>query len=170
MERCSRSHIQLGCAPRLDRPYWVHKLDRLPPSLRWRSDMDTRLRQHICPPGVHLLSNEVDMPHCKLNPHQDKADDICAGIHSTALLFGDRTRPILSGLSLSSLSLLSYAGYINVQGMPFFAGVGLAGVQLARVLYRTDFDDRSSCWGGFVGCGWAGFWVWMGALVDYMAL
>lgn len=92
------------------------------------------------------------------------------GIRSTALLFGSRTRPILSGLSASSLMLISYAGHLNTQGELFYIGVGLASIQLARVLYRTDFDDRRSCWNGFVGCGWAGFWIWMGAFGDYMML
>ena len=89
------------------------------------------------------------------------------GIRSTALLFGQNTLPILSALSASSLSFISLAGYMNGQALPFYAGVGLAGVQLARVLRNTDFDSRPSCWKGFVGCGWAGFWVWMGALADY---
>lgn len=92
------------------------------------------------------------------------------GIRSTALLFGTRTRPILSALSLSSVSLVSYAGYLNTQGLPFYLGVGLATAQLARVLYQTDFDSRLSCWKGFVGCGWTGFWIWMGALGDYALL
>lgn len=56
---------------------------------------------------------------------------------------------------------------INVQGAPFYVGVGLGAAQLARVLWRTDFDDRRSCWKGFVGCGWSGFWVWVGTMVDY---
>jgi len=102
--------------------------------------------------------------------HQDKLDDVNAGIRSTALLFGTHTRPILSGLSLTSLSLISYAGYLNAQGFFFYSGVGLATLQLARVLYRTDFDGRPSCWKGFVGCGWAGFWIWMGSLSEYVIL
>jgi hypothetical protein len=65
---------------------------------------------------------------------------------------------------------MSYAGYLNAQGSPFYMGIGLATAQLARVLYQTDFDSRLSCWKGFVGCGWAGFWVWMGALGDYAML
>lgn len=99
--------------------------------------------------------------------HQDKNDDVHAGIRSTALLFGPRTRPILTGLAVSSLSLISYAGYLNSQREAFYLGIGLASLQLARVIYRTDFDDRSCCWKGFVGSGWAGFWIWMGALGDY---
>jgi 4-hydroxybenzoate polyprenyltransferase len=93
-----------------------------------------------------------------------------AGIHSTALLFGEHTRPVLSALSFASVALVSCAGLLNAHGVPFFLGAGAAGAQLARVLWRTDFDDRASCWKGFVGCGWAGFWVWMGALADYVAL
>ncbi|KAJ7591207.1 UbiA prenyltransferase family-domain-containing protein [Mycena floridula] len=99
--------------------------------------------------------------------HQDKVDDVTAGIRSTALLFGSHTRTVLSGLSISSMSLLSYAGFVNGHGVPFYLGIGIAAAQLARVLVRTDFDDRASCWKGFVDCGWSGFWVWIGALCDY---
>jgi len=101
---------------------------------------------------------------------KDKVDDVQVGIRSTALLFAEQSRPILTGLTASTLSLISYAGYLNSQGEPFYLGVGLATIQLARVLYRTDFNNRPSCWKGFVGCGWAGFWIWMGALGDYVML
>ncbi|KAF9247161.1 4-hydroxybenzoate polyprenyl transferase [Melanogaster broomeanus] len=100
-------------------------------------------------------------------PTKIKADDVNVGIRSTALLFGERSRPILSALSFSTVSLITYAGFLNVQGAPFYLGVGLGAAQLARVLWRTDFDSGTSCWQGFVGCGWSGFWVWMGALADY---
>jgi len=102
--------------------------------------------------------------------HQDKLDDVHVGIRSTALLFGAHTRPILSALSLSTITLITYAGYLNAHGSSFYMGVGLATAQLARVLYQTNFDSRPSCWKGFVGCGWAGFWIWMGALSDYILL
>lgn len=102
--------------------------------------------------------------------HQDKLDDIHVGIRSTALLFGAQSRPILSALSLSTISLVTYAGYLNAQGTLFYAGVALATAQLARVMYQTNFDSRPSCWKGFVGCGWAGLWIWLGALSDYILL
>lgn len=100
-------------------------------------------------------------------PSQDKLDDVNVGVRSTALLFGDHSRLILSALSASSMSLISYAGYLNSHGSPFYLGVGLATAQLVRVLYKTDFNSRVSCWRGFVGCGWSGFYVWMGAFADY---
>ncbi|KAI0722828.1 4-hydroxybenzoate polyprenyl transferase [Earliella scabrosa] len=102
--------------------------------------------------------------------HQDKTDDVNMGIRSTALLFSEKTRPILSALSASSMSLITYAGYLNGQGALFYGGVALAAAQLARVVWKTDFDDRPSCWKGFVGCGWSGFWVWVGTLADYAML
>ncbi|KAL5527170.1 hypothetical protein ACEPAG_5961 [Sanghuangporus baumii] len=102
--------------------------------------------------------------------HQDKTDDRAVGIRSTALLFGDRSRSVLSALSASSLALIAYSGYLNAQGPLFYTGIGLATAQLTRVLIHTDFDSRPSCWRGFVGCGWAGFWVWMGALADFFSL
>jgi 4-hydroxybenzoate polyprenyltransferase len=99
--------------------------------------------------------------------HQDKVDDALVGIKSTALLFGARTRPVLAGLSAATLGLVGSAGAVVGSGALYYGGVALAGAQLARVLVRTDFDSRPSCWAGFVGCGWAGFWVWMGAAADY---
>jgi 4-hydroxybenzoate polyprenyltransferase len=101
---------------------------------------------------------------------QDKADDVNVGIRSTALLFGEQTRPVLSALSVSSISLLAMAGHLNASGLSYYVGVGVAAMQLARVLYKTDFHSRVSCWQGFTGCGWAGFWVWMGMLGDYIRL
>lgn len=101
---------------------------------------------------------------------QDKSDDVTVGIRSTALLFRENTRPVLFGLSVSSISLFTLAGYMNTAGIPFYTGVGLAGLQLARVVARTDFDNRASCWKGFTGCGWAGFWMWMGGMADYLLI
>ncbi|KAH9943307.1 4-hydroxybenzoate polyprenyl transferase [Epithele typhae] len=100
--------------------------------------------------------------------HQDKRDDVKMGIRSTALLFGERTRPVLAVLSASSMSFITYAGYMNGQSALFYGGAALAAVQLARVVWRTDFNSRPSCWKGFVGCGWSGFWIWMGTLADFL--
>ena len=107
---------------------------------------------------------------------QDKTDDVKMGIRSTALLFGEHTRSVLSALSATSVGLIGTAGYmadtllIGVVGVPFYAGLGMGALQLARVLRQTNFDDRASCWKGFVGCGWSGFWIWMGAIGNYFYL
>ena len=102
--------------------------------------------------------------------HQDKTDDVRVGIRSTALLFGEHTRSILAAFSASSVGCIALAGYLNAQGAPFFLGTGLAAAQLALIIRRTNFNDRTSCGRSFVACGWVGFWVWMGALGDYIWL
>ncbi|KAI9447808.1 4-hydroxybenzoate polyprenyl transferase [Lactarius indigo] len=81
--------------------------------------------------------------------HQDKTDDMQVGIRSTALLFGEHTRSILAAFSASSVGCITLAGYLNA---------------------HWHFNDRTSCSRGFVACGWVGFWVWMGALGDYIWL
>ena len=68
------------------------------------------------------------------------------------------------------MGCITLAGYLNGHGAPFFLGTALAAAQLARVVHGTDFNDRASCGRGFVACGWAGFWVWMGALGDFVWL
>ena len=98
------------------------------------------------------------------------------GIRSTTLLFGEHSQSVLSALPAALIELIGTAGYmadtllVGVAGVPFYAGLGVGAVQLARVLRQTNFDDRASCWKGFVGCGWSGFWIWMGAVGNYFYL
>ena len=99
---------------------------------------------------------------------QDKADDVKVGVRSTALLFGPHTRSILTGFSVSAVSLWTLAGYMNAHGLPYYLGVGLAGLTLARILRTVNFDSRPSCWDGFMKCVRAGAWLWGGAIADYV--
>ena len=145
------------------------RLARLFAPVRGRGMLDAGLRQYLRPPSKVVL---VNAPWSSYDVFfsQDKTDDVKVGIRSTALLFGEHTRSILSALSASSMSLITYAGVLNAQGAPFYFGVCLGAAQLARVLWCTDFDSRTSCWRGFVSCGWSGFWVWMGAFVDHATM
>ncbi len=47
---------------------------------------------------------------------QDKVDDVTAGVKSTALLFGDRTKLVLSGFAGASTGLLAIAGAVTQNG------------------------------------------------------
>ena len=42
--------------------------------------------------------------------HQDKLDDVGAGVKSTALLFGHKTRPWLSGFAVGATGLWGLSG------------------------------------------------------------
>ncbi|GAC96542.1 para-hydroxybenzoate-polyprenyltransferase [Pseudozyma hubeiensis SY62] len=46
--------------------------------------------------------------------HQDKTDDVHAGVKSTALLFGDKTKPMLSAFSAGTIGLFGYSASLAV--------------------------------------------------------
>jgi 4-hydroxybenzoate polyprenyltransferase len=100
--------------------------------------------------------------------HQDKVDDVHAGVKSTALLFGEQTRPILAGFSGAFVSLLALSGYLNGQGPAFYAlSVGGAAAHLAWQLRTVDLESRESCWEKFKSAHHTGAIVWSGMAVDY---
>lgn len=100
---------------------------------------------------------------------QDKTDDVHANVKSTALLFGDKSLPILSSFSVGFVSLLTLSGYLNGQGLPFYLmSVGGAAGHLAWQLRNVDWNDRASCWKFFGKNRDLGAIVTSGILVDYM--
>lgn len=48
---------------------------------------------------------------------QDKVDDVGAGVKSTALLFGEHTKLVLSGFGGAMLGLLSITGELLQEGL-----------------------------------------------------
>ncbi|GAA5978235.1 hypothetical protein JCM10908_004282 [Rhodotorula pacifica] len=100
--------------------------------------------------------------------HQDKKDDVDAGVKSTALLFAGRSRPILTGFSVSFVSLLALSGYLNAQGPAFYAlSVGGAAAHLAWQLRNADLESRENCWEIFKSNRDLGAIVCSGLAVDY---
>ncbi|ORY58678.1 4-hydroxybenzoate polyprenyl transferase [Leucosporidium creatinivorum] len=103
--------------------------------------------------------------------HQDKTDDIHAGVKSTALLFADKTRPILAGFSTSFVGLLALSGWLNSQGPAFYLlSVGGAAAHLAWQLRTADLETRESCWKVFKSNRDLGAIVFSGLAVDYALL
>ncbi|CAN0539335.1 unnamed protein product [Ectocarpus sp. 12 AP-2014] len=73
--------------------------------------------------------------------HQDKADDKRLGIRSTALLFGDGTKPILAGFAVAAVGLLMATGIAAGLSWPFYTGTATAGWHLAWQIYSADLED-----------------------------
>lgn len=119
--------------------------------------------------------------------HQDKFDDVSAGIKSTALLFGHQTKAILSGFSVAMLSLFAIAvrnlDPVNVMlvntaatnlteffytGHPFFTfSLSLAALHLAWQIRIVDLNSRQDCWSKFRSNIVLGAMLWAGLLLDY---
>ncbi|CAO1631573.1 unnamed protein product [Sympodiomycopsis kandeliae] len=117
--------------------------------------------------------------------HQDVKDDINAGVKSTALLFGDYSKPILSAFSLSFVSLLS-AAVLQVE-TPFTMSTTMFSLQIALTdhpvflmslwlilahlnwqIFTVDLSSRADCWKKFVSNSNLGLLIWVALLGDYI--
>ncbi|KAG1747843.1 4-hydroxybenzoate polyprenyl transferase [Suillus paluster] len=99
---------------------------------------------------------------------QDRDEDIINGVHSTTIIFGDHIRSILFMFTFVACSLVSYAGILNGHGFPYFIGVAVGAFHLVRLLARIDFENKESCDASLSSNAWFGFWVWLGAMTDYV--
>jgi 4-hydroxybenzoate polyprenyltransferase len=77
--------------------------------------------------------------------HQDREDDALLGIGSTALLFGERTRPFLAACYAGCLAMLVLAGWLGGLGVWFYPALALPAVLLARQVVRLDIHDPRLC-------------------------
>ncbi|KAJ1926144.1 Para-hydroxybenzoate--polyprenyltransferase, mitochondrial precursor (PHB:polyprenyltransferase) [Tieghemiomyces parasiticus] len=101
--------------------------------------------------------------------HQDKRDDRLVGTRSTALLFGDRSRTVLSLLSAQTVALLCLAGYANDHGLIYYLTTVVgAGGHLAWQLATVDFDNTRDCWRKFESNVWLGALIAGGVGGDYL--
>jgi 4-hydroxybenzoate polyprenyltransferase len=77
--------------------------------------------------------------------HQDKEDDALIGVKSTALLFGEATRPWLYGFYAAMLGLLVLAGWSAGLGPLFFLALLPVAGLLAWQVQAVDLDDPADC-------------------------
>lgn len=77
--------------------------------------------------------------------HQDRADDAMVGIRSTALTFGDLTRPVLAAAYALTLFLLALAGWLAGLGGWFYWGLAMPGALLAWQVVELDIEDQARC-------------------------
>jgi len=77
--------------------------------------------------------------------HQDAEDDALIGIKSTALLFGERTKPALAAFYAAAVLLIGLAGFSAGAGLVFAAGVALFAAHLIWQIRRLDIADPALC-------------------------
>ena len=77
--------------------------------------------------------------------HQDREDDALVGVHSTALLFGDRTRPFLTICYAMTIVMLGLAGWLAKLAIWFYPLLLLPAALLARQVIVLNIDDPASC-------------------------
>jgi 4-hydroxybenzoate polyprenyltransferase len=77
--------------------------------------------------------------------HQDREDDALIGVKSTALLFGERTKPMLALFYTLAVVLLGAAGFAAGAGLVFALGLCAFAAHLAWQVMRLDIADPDNC-------------------------
>ncbi len=77
--------------------------------------------------------------------HQDREDDALVGVHSTARLFGEHTRPFLAGVYAAAIAVLALAGFLAGLGGWFYPALVLPAALLARQVVTLDINDPGHC-------------------------
>ena len=100
-------------------------------------------------------------------PHQDREDDALIGIKSTALLFGDRTKPMLAKFYGVATVLIGLAGALAGAGALVRSSALLASAaHLAWQIVRLDIGDPDRCLRIFKSNRDAGLILFAGMLLD----
>jgi len=98
--------------------------------------------------------------------HQDREDDALIGIKSTALLFGERTRPLLAVCYALAVVLIGLAGWSAGAGLVCALGVVAFALHLAWQMWRLDIDDPALCLALFKSNRDAGLILFVALVLD----
>ena len=77
--------------------------------------------------------------------HQDREDDALIGVKSTALLFGERTKAMLSIFYALAVALIGVAGFLAGGRFMFAIGLAAFAAHLVWQLRRLKIDDPDLC-------------------------
>jgi 4-hydroxybenzoate polyprenyltransferase len=98
--------------------------------------------------------------------HQDREDDALIGIKSTALLFGERTKPMLALFYGLAVILIGAAGFSAGAGLVFALGLAAFAAHLAWQIVRLDIAAPDNCLAVFKSARDAGLILFAGLLLD----
>jgi 4-hydroxybenzoate polyprenyltransferase len=98
--------------------------------------------------------------------HQDRDDDALIGIKSTALLFRERTKPMLTICYSLAVALIAAAGWGAGAGPIFALGLFAFAAHLSWQIRRLDIDDPALCLAVFKSNRDAGLILFAGLVVE----
>jgi 4-hydroxybenzoate polyprenyltransferase len=101
--------------------------------------------------------------------HQDREDDALIGIKSTALLFRERTKPVLVVCYVLAVMLIAAAGWSAGAGLIFALGLLAFAAHLAWQIRRLDTDDPALCLAVFKSNRDAGLILFAALVLDAFA-
>jgi 4-hydroxybenzoate polyprenyltransferase len=120
------------------------------------------------PPALLLYAGAIAwvIGYDTIYAHQDREDDALIGIKSTALLFGERTKPMLGLFYGVAVILIGVAGLIAGAGIAFAIGLVAFAAHLGWQIARLDISDPDRCLALFKSNRGAGLILFVGLLLD----
>ncbi len=122
----------------------------------------------VCLP-LYLAGISWTIVYDTIYAHQDKDDDIHIGVKSTALRFGENTKPWLAGFSAVTVASLGVVGSVCQLGWPYYATVAGVAAHLAHQVATLRMDDREDCQEKFVSNSNLGAILFLGILFGNLA-
>jgi 4-hydroxybenzoate polyprenyltransferase len=98
--------------------------------------------------------------------HQDREDDALLGLKSTALLFGERTKPALASFFSIAVLFIGLAAWTAGAGMVAALGLAAFALHLAWQIWRIDINDPDLCLALFKTNRDAGMILFAGLVLD----
>jgi 4-hydroxybenzoate polyprenyltransferase len=123
------------------------------------------------PPALVLYAGSIAwvIGYDTVYAHQDREADALIGIKSTALLFGERTKPMLAIFYGTATAFIGLAGALAGAGVLFGIGLLCFAVHLAWQIVRLDIADPELCLRIFKSDRDAGLILFGGMLFDAFA-
>jgi len=120
------------------------------------------------PPALLLYAGAIAwvIGYDTIYAHQDREDDALIGIKSTALLFRERTKPMLALFYALAVGFIALAGWSAGAGLIFALALAAFAAHLCWQIRRLDVDDPARCLMVFISNGDAGLILFAGLVLD----
>lgn len=99
----------------------------------------------------------------------DRDDDLKIGVKSTAILFGDADKLIVTILQMITLALLIGLGLHLQLSVWFFAGLTGAAALFIRQQYQVRHRERDPCFRAFLNNHYVGLIIFAGIFAHYLS-
>ena len=129
------------------------------------------VRGELAPPAALLYLGGImwTLGYDTIYAHQDRRDDVDAGIKSTARRFGLGSKPWLYAFYAVAVALFAVAGQMAELGWPFQVGLSLGAAQLIWQVADVDLDDAKDCLRKFKSNRLFGWLIFVAAIAGQLA-
>lgn len=116
---------------------------------------------------LYVLAFSWCMIYDTIYAHQDKKFDIHAGIKSTALKWGQNTKPICYGFATVQIGCLAFVGASAAMGPGFWLAGTWFSYRVVEMIRSTNLDSPQDCWKAFRKNVTTGKILAGGVFIDY---